>query len=71
MEYALALDSKNGIILWVDVISKEMENVRVAFKVLPDGKLVPIDNQFVQFHMVFNIKMKDFKRKARLMAGGH
>ena len=33
MEEAYALDAKNGNTLWAYVISKEMENVRVAFKV--------------------------------------
>ena len=71
MEQALALDAKNGNTLWADAISKEMENVRVAFEVLPDGKSVPIGHQFVQCHMVFDIKMEDFRCKARLVAGGH
>ena len=52
-------------------LSKEMENVRVAFEVLPDGMSVPIVLQFVQCHMVFNIKMEDFRQKARLVTGGH
>ena len=41
VEEALALDAKNGNTLWADAISKEMENNRVAFSVLPDGKSVP------------------------------
>ena len=47
MEEAYALDAKNGNTLWADVISKEKENVRVAFEVLPDEKSVPIAHQFV------------------------
>ena len=47
VEQALALDAKNGNTLWADAISKEMENVRVAFEALPDGKPVPIGHQFV------------------------
>ena len=70
MEQALVLDAKNGNTLWADAISKEMENVRVAFEVLPDGKSVPVGHQFVLCHMVFNIKMEDFRHKARLVAGG-
>ena len=42
---ALALDAKNGF--WADAISKELENVRVALEILPDGKKVPIGHQFV------------------------
>ena len=48
VEQALALDAKNGNTLWADAISKEMENVRVAFEVLPDSKSTPIGHQFVQ-----------------------
>ena len=71
MEQVLALDAKNGNNLWADAIYKEMENVGVAFEILPDEKSVPIGYQFVQCHMVFNIKMEDFRCKARLVAEGH
>ena len=37
VEEALALDAMNGNTLWADEISKEMDNVRVAFAVLPIG----------------------------------
>ena len=60
-EEAFSMDIKNGNTLWADVISKEMENVTVAFKVLPDGKEVPTGHQFVQCHNVFDIKMEDFR----------
>ena len=68
---ALALDKKNGNTLWADAISKEIKNVRVAFKILPDGQPVPIGHQKIPCHMIFDIKMEDFRRKARLVAGGH
>ena len=38
----VAMDVKNSNSLWADTISKEMENVRVAFEVVPDGKEAPI-----------------------------
>ena len=47
VEEVLALDAKNGNTLCVDVISKEMENARVTFEVLPDRKPVPVGHQFV------------------------
>ena len=47
MEEALALDAKNENTLWAEAISDEMENFRLAFKVLPDEKSVPIDHPFV------------------------
>ena len=47
VEQAYALDARNGNILWADAISKEMENARVAFEVLPDGKSVPMAHLLV------------------------
>ena len=40
----------------------------MVLEVLPDGKSVPIGRQFVQCHMVFDVKMEDFRCKARLGA---
>ena len=71
VEEAYALDAKNDNILWANAIFKKVEVVRVAFKVLSDGTSVPIGHQFVQCHMEFNIKMDDFRQKARLVTGGH
>ena len=33
--------------------------------------MTPRDYQLVQCHIVWGVKMKDFRRKARLVAGGH
>jgi len=68
---ALELDKKNGITLWADAIAKEMKDVRVAFKLLVDGQSVPIGYQKIPCHMIFDVKMEDFRRKVRLVAGGH
>ena len=43
----------------------------MAFDVLPDGKPVPIGHQLVQCHMLFDLKMEDFRQKARFVVGGH
>ena len=40
----------------------------MAFEVLPYGKSGPLGHQFVQCHMVFHIKIEDFRQKARLVA---
>jgi hypothetical protein len=48
-----------------------MKEVCVAFKILLDGQSAPIGYQKIPCHMIFNIKMEDFQRKARLVAGGH
>ena len=48
-----------------------MKNVRVAFKIMEDGKDPPPRYSFMNCHMIFDIKLDGFKRKARLVAGGH
>ena len=59
--------------LWWDSICKEMENVRVAFEEYQgDKSQLPPGYQEVGFHMIFDVKMgKNFRRKARMVAGGH
>lgn len=71
VQEALALDRRNGNTLWADAIAKELKNVKVAFKILPDGAPAPIGHQKIPCHMIFDVKMEDFRRKARLVAGGH
>ncbi len=68
---ALALDRKNGNTLWVVAIAKEMREVRIAFNILPDGSSAPIGYQKIPCHMIFDVKMEDFRQKSRLVAGGH
>ena len=55
-EEVLALYVKNGNAFWVDAIAKEMENVKVAFKNLPEGDKVTKGHQLVRCCMVFDIK---------------
>ena len=45
--------------------------MRIAFKVLDDGKVVPPCFQEINCHLIFDLKMEDFRRKARIVAGGH
>ena len=69
---AIKTDEDNGNTLWQDAIAKEMKNVRPAFQVLENGQPLPNRNyQYVECHMIFDVKMEDFRRKARLVAGGH
>jgi hypothetical protein len=58
---ALALDRKNGNTLWADAIAKEMREVRIAFNILPDGSSAPIGYKKIPCHMVFDVKMEDFR----------
>lgn len=50
-----------------------MKNVRPAFEICEGGRdQVPIGYQRVACHMIFDIKLaENFRRKARLVAGGH
>ena len=68
---AAELDKKNGDTKWMDAIAKEMKNVRVAFDILKDGDRAPIDHKQMNCHLIFDVKMEEFRRKARLVAGGH
>jgi hypothetical protein len=65
------LDEENGNTLWQDTIRKEMNNVRIAFRVLNAKEAIPPTHQDIRCHMIFDVKMEDFRRKARFMAGGH
>ena len=68
---AIALDNATKTTLWHQAIQRELTNIQVAFKILPDGKDPPPGHQFVKCHFVFDIKVEGLKRKARLVAGGH
>ena len=73
VEEAKKMDEQSGDTLWWDAICKEMRNVRPAFEVL-EGKLetIPKYYQFMRCHMIFDVKFREnFRRKARLVAGGH
>jgi hypothetical protein len=65
------LDTENYNTLWQDAVRKEMNNVRIAFKILNGEESVPPTYQAIRCHMIFYIKMEDFRRNARLVAGGH
>ena len=71
VDEALRLDKENGNTKWADAIAKEMKEVRVAFEIKDDDWVAPKGYQFVKCHMIFDVKMEDFRRKARLVAGGH
>ena len=73
VEEVKKIDEQNGDTVWWDAICKEMRNVRPAFEVF-EGKLenIPQDYQFMWCHMIFDVKFREnFRRKARLVAGGH
>jgi Reverse transcriptase (RNA-dependent DNA polymerase) len=74
---ALAIDHESGNDLWRKAIEKEMTNVRPAFEIW-DGTVEQarsnkrlVGYQFINCHMIFDVKMDDLVRKARFVAGGH
>ncbi len=54
-----------------DAIQQEMFKVCIAFQTLDDDKAIPLTYQEIQCHMVWDVKMEDFHRKARFVAVGH
>ena len=48
----------------------KIEDVRLAFKIIPGGKSA-IGHQFLQCYRIFDIKMEDFGHETQLVAGGH
>jgi hypothetical protein len=56
----------------MDSVEKEMGAVRVAFKFLNDDDIIPPGYTEVKgSHLIFDIKMEDFRRKSRNVAGGY
>jgi hypothetical protein len=70
IQKALTVDKETRTTFWRDAIHKEMENCRVAFKILDEDEVAPVGFKFIKCHMIFDVKM-DFTRKARFVAGGH
>lgn len=64
----LSIDKINGNTLRYNAIRKEMDAVRVAFKVhkvlSPDEKVPPTYQQ-IKCHMIFEVKM-DFRQKSQI-----
>jgi hypothetical protein len=68
---AKKIDVANGNTVWQDAIAKEMAAVRIAFKPLEEGQEPPVGYQYIESHMIFDIKLDGLQRKARYVAGGH
>jgi hypothetical protein len=54
-----------------DTVMKEKKNVSVALQILNGDEESPPTYQEIHFHMIFDVKMEDFWRKARVVAGDH
>ena len=60
----VAINEKIRNTLWQDATEKEIENVKISFQIIPNGEKAPNGYQYVNGHMVFDIIMEDFHRKA-------
>ena len=65
---AAELYANNGDTKWMDAISKEMTNVRVAFEILKDGDRALNGHKQINCHLLYDVNMEDSRRKARLVA---
>jgi hypothetical protein len=52
-------------------VKNEMKNVRIAFKILNGEESAPPTYQEIRCHMIFDVKMEDFRRKESFVAGGY
>ena len=69
---AISIDKDNGNTLWWDALMKEMKNVRSAFEVYEGDTKKLVGYQKVKCHIIWDVKLgENFRRKARLVAGGH
>ena len=48
-----------------------MKNIRVAFSIREKGDPPPVGNKLIKFHMIFDVKMENLLRKARMVSGVH
>jgi hypothetical protein len=65
------LDKENDNTLCQDAVRKEMKNFRIAFNILNVEESVHPTYQDIRCHMIFDVKMEYFRRKARFVTGGH
>jgi hypothetical protein len=70
-EDCVRLHKENDNTLWWDAVRKEMKTVQITSKILSgDGSVTPT-YQKILCHMIFDVKMEDFSRKARFVTGGN
>ncbi len=69
VKHAIEIDCKNGNTLWKNALSREMDNLCVAFEILGPGMKVPPGWHKASGHLVLDVM--DFTRKARWVKDGH
>jgi hypothetical protein len=65
----MVLDTENGNIMCQGTVRKEMNNVCVVFEVMNGDKAIRPTYQEICCHIIFDVNMEDFRRKARFVAG--
>ena len=55
----------------MDALKKEIEVIKIAFKVLGKDEYIPPGYKEMMGHMIWDLKMEDFCRKAQYVADGH
>jgi hypothetical protein len=68
---AFQLDDQNDNDLWAKAIKKEMGKVRIAFDIKPPGEKAPVGYTHTGCHIIFDVKMENFQRKARMVGNGN
>jgi hypothetical protein len=68
---AFLLDDQNDNDLWAKAIKKEMGKVRIAFDIKPHGEKAPVGFTHIGCHIIFDVKMENFQRKARMVGNGN
>jgi hypothetical protein len=68
---ALQFDHENGDTQWHEAVRKEIDAVKVAFHVIDDDEVLPPGYQQIGCHLIYTVKMENFRRKVRYVAGGH
>ena len=54
----------NGNTLWHDALNKDMDHLKVAFDIMPDGKSPPVNYTKESGNLIFNTRMT-LERKSR------
>jgi hypothetical protein len=70
VDHAIKINKRNGNTHWAVAIAKKMKDVHIAFKCL-NLQVLPLDYKWIKCLMIFDIKIEDFRRKARMVAEGH
>ena len=64
------IDGAYGNNLWHYYLNKDMDNLKVAFDILPDGKSTPFYYTKTSGNLIFDVTMV-LKRKDRWVKDGH